>query len=192
MISRALLPGACKRICKPEPQPAPRTGRRDGVFAALARAPGAREGGPPAAGQAADGEQSRSSQGKVPVVRGAATGARSGRISEVAPAACECRTAAAGRKTGFGPETCRPFPRSDGQPSPPRCSGDCAVPGRQTSLHGLILARWRDPWVPSRPARQCASCTKPQCRALAARLAQTRLSSCPVGHIISARANRSS
>src|SRR5579863_4590127 len=110
MISRALLPGACKRICKPEAKPAPRTGRLDGVFVALASAPRRKEGGPPAAGQAAAGEQTRSSQGKLLVLRGAATGARSGPISEVVPAACGCRTAVAGRKTGFGPETCRPFP----------------------------------------------------------------------------------
>jgi hypothetical protein len=43
MISRALLPGACKRICKPEPKPAPRTGRLDGVFVALVSAPVARK-----------------------------------------------------------------------------------------------------------------------------------------------------
>jgi hypothetical protein len=149
MISRALLRGACKRICKPEPKPALRTGRRDGVFAVLARAPGARKVARQQQAQAADGEQTRSSQGKVPVVRGAATEARSGRISEVVPAACGCRTAVAGRQTGFGPETCRPFSRSDDQPSPPRCRGDCAVPGRQTSLHGLILARWRDLGYPA-------------------------------------------
>jgi hypothetical protein len=41
------------------------------------------------------------------------------------------------------------FPRGDDQPSPPRCRGDCAVPGRQTSLHGLILARWRDLGYPA-------------------------------------------
>jgi hypothetical protein len=111
--------------------------------------PGARKVARQQQAQAADGEQTRSSQGKVPVVCGAATGARSGRTSEVAPAACGCRTAAAGRKTGFGPETGRPFPRSDDQPSPPRCSGDCAVPGRQASRHGLILARWRDLGYPA-------------------------------------------
>ena len=109
MIFGALLPDACKRICKPEPKPALRTGHLDGVFAVLARAPGARKVARQQQAQAADGEQTRSSQGKVPVVRGAATGARSGRISEVVPAACGCRTAVAGRKTGFGPETCRPF-----------------------------------------------------------------------------------
>jgi hypothetical protein len=42
-----------------------------------------------------------------------------------------------------------PFSRSDDQPSPPRCRGDCAVPGRQASLHGLILARWRDLGYPA-------------------------------------------
>jgi hypothetical protein len=110
MIFGALLPDACKRICKPEPKPALRTGHLDGVFAVLARAPGARKVARQQQAQAADGEQTRSLQGKVPVVRAAATGARSGRISEVVPAACGCRTAVAGRKTGFGPETCRPFP----------------------------------------------------------------------------------
>jgi hypothetical protein len=39
MIFRALMQGACK----PEPKPAPRTGRLDGVFAVLARAPVARK-----------------------------------------------------------------------------------------------------------------------------------------------------
>jgi hypothetical protein len=130
MISRALLRGACKRICKPEPKPALRTGRRDGVFAVLARAPGARKVARQQQAQAADGEQTRSSQGKVPVVRGATTEARSGRISEVVPAACGCRTAVAGRKTGCSAQRhAVRFSRGDDQLLPPRCGGDCAVPG---------------------------------------------------------------
>ena len=82
------------------------------------------------------------------------------------------------------------FPRGDDQPSPPRCRGDCAVPGRQTSLHGLILARWRDLGYqpPGRAVRLLHETPVARSRSADGADPPQLLP----GHIISARANRSS